>query len=137
MESAWNELRDLIAEGGASTNVNQRRRELGVVVPDQYDLPRPLFGLATLGNPNDHVLPKGLHADSLESGIGYACPGGGIRVQVWSFFYAGAARSVGWRNVSGTQGCPDYLDIWLSVILCPQVSKMPCTTPHLLLFLSR
>jgi len=72
MEGAWREMQELIDEGGASRVVVRTSMKLGVVVPDQLGLQRPLSELVTLGNPNDHVPPERLHADALVSGT--RCP---------------------------------------------------------------
>ena len=86
MEGAWHELQELIDEGGASRVVDRTSMELGVVVPDQLGLQRPLFDLLTLGNPNDHVPPERLHADALVSGIRWLSSVKSIRVHCSEFW---------------------------------------------------
>ena len=65
MEVAWRDLECLQQQGALACVLDEKSRELGVVVSHHPAWPKPLFDLLTLGNPNDHVPPERLHTDAL------------------------------------------------------------------------
>lgn len=65
-EEALLELEKMKESKATEEQINERRKELGVCVPDdEGPVARPLYDLVSLSNPNLHVPPDRLHADAL------------------------------------------------------------------------